>query len=361
MKDALRDQRKLHVWLLILAAIFAAYFWLRRSRTAMNALCGGFLLPLERGIGQLCSHTSVSVAEVCVIIAVCALFFYVTWWVRQIAAARQKGRVLYHGVLTILCSVLTVYAGFCLLWGVFYHTDSFQDQSGLTARGGTAQELESLTAYFAREASRTADEVARGEDGCFAVDRREIFTAAQQAYPQLYGEFPFLAMEDTAPKAVACSRILSVMDFTGFYFPFTGEANVNVDSPAAYLPATICHEMAHQRGIASEQECNFLGILASVRSDSAAYRYSGWLTGYLYLSNALYRTDRESWLSIRESLPETVLADLRQNQVYWAQFDGPVQDTVQTVYDGFLKANGDKRGIQSYGTVVDLLLAYYDP
>ena len=29
------------------------------------------------------------------------------------------------------------------------------------------------------------------------------------------------------------------------------------------------------------------------------------------------------------------------------------------VYDGLLKAYGDERGIQSYGTVVDLLVAYY--
>ena len=31
----------------------------------------------------------------------------------------------------------------------------------------------------------------------------------------------------------------------------------------------------------------------------------------------------------------------------------------QNVYDGFLKSNGVSSGIQSYGTVVDLLLAYH--
>ncbi len=67
---------------------------------------------------------------------------------------------------------------------------------------------------------------------------------------------------------------------------------MNTDSPSAFLPATVCHEMAHQRGITAEEECNFIGILAAIRSDSAAYRYSGWLTGFGYLSNALYSADR---------------------------------------------------------------------
>ena len=57
-----------------------------------------------------------------------------------------------------------------------------------------------------------------------------------------------LRMKDHTPKAISCSTALSAMDFTGFYFPFTGEANLNVDCPASFLPSTIVHEMAHQRG-----------------------------------------------------------------------------------------------------------------
>ena len=117
--------------------------------------------------------------------------------------------------------------------------------------------------------------------------------------------------------------------------------------------------MAHQRGIASEQECNFIAIAASTTADSAAYRYSGWLMGFTYLSNALYRADPEAWQSVRVLLPDTVVADLRDNSAYWTAFEGPVNDAAQKVYDSFLKSSGDPRGTQSYGTVVDMLMAYY--
>lgn len=153
---------------------------------------------------------------------------------------------------------------------------------------------------------------------------------------------------------------MSYLDFSGFYFPFTGEANLNDESPACYLPANICHELAHQQGIATEQECNFVGILAAITAESPAYQYSGYLMGYVHLANALYRAAPETWQTLRDSLPDTVRADLRQNSAYWAQFDGLVNTAATKVYDGFLKSNGLTDGVQNYGTVVDLLLAYFD-
>mgnify|MGYP002918472307 FL=1 len=54
-----------------------------------------------------------------------------------------------------------------------------------------------------------------------------------------------------------------------------------------------------------------------------------------------------------------MVADLRQNSAYWAAFEGPVNDAASKVYDSFLKSNGESRGVQSYGTVVDMLMAYY--
>ena len=104
---------------------------------------------------------------------------------------------------------------------------------------------------------------------------------------------------------------------------------------------------------------SFIGILAAIRSDCAAYRYSGWLTGFGYLSNALYSAARDAWQIIRDSLPETVVADLRADNAYWSQFRGTVSQLSDKVYDGFLKSNGDTDGAKSYGVVTDLLVAYF--
>ena len=359
MKAFLRRYRAQLRWLAGLAAFFAVYFPLRTCRGAMNWLCGRVILPLEQALGRLCSVTSVSVAEVLILSGIFAAVFYLAWQVRCLIARPQKGRRAVRMALTVLCVGLSVYAGFCLLWGVFYGADSFQDKSGLTARGGTVAELTALTECFAREVSAAGDQVQRDENGCFAVPRSEIFAEAMSAYDGVVQKFDCLKKPAVMPKAFVSSRGMSYLDFSGFYFPFTGEANLNDESPAAYLPANICHEMAHQQGIATEQECNFVAIMAATSADSAAYRYAGYLMGYVHLANALYRVDQAAWQTIRDSLPDTVRADLRQNSAYWAQFDGLVNTAATKVYDGFLKSNGLTDGVQNYGTVVDLLLAYY--
>lgn len=359
MKAFLRRYRAQLRWLAGLAAFFAVYFPLRTCRGAMNWLCGRVILPLEQALGRLCSVTSVSVAEVLILSGIFAAVFYLAWQVRCLIARPQKGQRAVRMALTVLCAGLSIYAGFCLLWGVFYGADSFQDKSGLTARGGTVEELTALTECFAREVSAAGDQVQRDENGCFAVPRSEIFAEAMSAYDGVVQVFDCLKKPAVMPKAFVSSRGMSYLDFSGFYFPFTGEANLNDESPAAYLPANICHEMAHQQGIATEQECNFVAIMAATSADSAAYRYAGYLMGYVHLSNALYRVDQAAWQTIRDSLPDAVRADLRQNSAYWAQFDGLVNTAATKVYDGFLKSNGLTDGVQNYGTVVDLLLAYY--
>ena len=58
-------------------------------------------------------------------------------------------------------------------------------------------------------------------------------------------------------------------------------------------------------------------------------------------------------------LPETVAADLRYHSAYWAQFEGLTAKVSTAIYDNALKSYGQTAGIQSYGTVVDLLVAYY--
>ena len=89
------------------------------------------------------------------------------------------------------------------------------------------------------------------------------------------------------------------------------------------------------------------------------YQYSGYLMGYIHLGNALYKADRDKWEQVYDLLPGTVLADLRYHSAYWEQFESSAATVSQKIYDTTLKGYGQTDGIQSYGTVVDLLVAYY--
>ena len=149
-------------------------------------------------------------------------------------------------------------------------------------------------------------------------------------YDALEQQYPFLSVSAVSPKPMLFSRVLSALNFTGFFFPFTGEANLNVDSPECLLPATIAHELAHVRGVAPEQTANFVAILACDTSGDPLYAYSGYLLGYIHLSNALYGASYEKWLEIAQQVCQTANEDILANNAYWQQFESPVSKAAET-------------------------------
>lgn len=354
--------KKIHLWLAAELLLLGAYAAVRGNGAWMTALTQSVSIPFRHGLGELSAHV-----PFCVMEALCALlaaFVPAYLLLGGLAVFRaEKGRRrsrLYSLLLGAACTGLSVWCAFCWLWGVQYAADGFQAKFGITAQAVSVDELEAVTRYFADRMAETADRVDRDENGAFAVSREDILAESPQAYGTLSETFPFLALEDSPPKAVHFSRLMSRLDFTGVYCPLTGESCVNVDSPAAFLPSTAAHELAHRRGFASEQECNFLAVLACTTCGLDDYAYSGWLLGYVHLGNALYSADPDRWQAVYDALPETVRTDLRDNNDYWAQFrDSAVRRASSTVYDGFLKASGDENGVKSYGMVVDLLTVYY--
>ncbi len=361
MKAFFLRHKKLHIWLLAEFLLLTVFFAVQSNRVWMTTLTQRVSNPVRRALGAVCYRVSFSVAEVLCVFLVGFIAVYLL--ASLIAVVRAKGRrkqVLYSALLGAACIGLTIWGAICWLWGVQYYADGFQVQSGIYAEEVALEDLDAVTQFFADRLAETADQVARDEDGFFAVPREDILQESTQVYRVVSEQFPFLSFQDQPPKAIHFSSLMSMLDFTGVYCPLTGECNVNVDSPAVFLPATVAHELAHQRGIASEQECNFISILASATCGLPDYAYSGWLLGYVHLGNALYSADRDRWQEIYAGLPDAVRADLLHNNAYWAQYeDAPAKKVANKVYDGLLKTYGDKNGMRSYGTVVDLLVVYY--
>ena len=106
-----------------------------------------------------------------------------------------------------------------------------------------------------------------------------------------------------------------------------------------------------------EDEANFIAYLACKESDDALMRYSGLLLAYDNAMGALRSADPERAAEIASGLAEPVRRDLAERAKHWAQYEGPVQDVSNAANAAYLKANNQSDGMQSYGRMVDLLLA----
>jgi len=332
--------------------------------------------PLRRFFGLLSSIYPFAVMEILATAAVIFLIYYIIKAIIDTSRRQGKWKLLGKRLLPIPVVALYLWGSFCWLWNSGYHATGFAEKNNLTSYGIETADLLAVTEYFANRMNELSLEVARDEEGFLIYDRRAVFDESRYIYKNISEEFPSLRGTLYPPKPMLYSWLMSITAYGGMYFALTGETMINTDPPGVYTPVTIAHEHAHQLGIFAEDEATFMGILAGVTSDNIAFQYAGYMSGYNYLSGALSGADFDEWLRIYDTLTEEVSRDNSQNSAFWSttatsnlRIDfldrffsflmRTTRDTVNIVYDDFLKSNDQELGIQSYGAGVDIIVEYF--
>ena len=313
---------------------------------------------LVSAIGRLTGLLPFSLAEICLYLLLAALILSLICLCIGIARKGKAGRRLFAW---FSCAVLAVsilaflYTAGC---GVNYHRKTFSSEEGIIASDYTAEELQEICIRLTEEVNSRAGKVSRDSDGVMILTAPEGEGAVEameklaEAFPSLKGYYPM-------PKKVAVSEILSYQGLTGVYSPFTIEANYNGDMTPYNIPFTACHELSHLRGFMEEKEANFIAFLACIGSDRTDFQYSGYLSGWTYCMNALYRADPEAWQETRSLLDKKAEADVWANSQFWNSYEGVISETADRINDTYLRANGQADGVRSYDRMVDLIMAYF--
>ncbi len=297
-------------------------------------------------IGRICGIFPFSVVEM-------ALYLLVLWlavFVACVGIARRDWRRVASKVWFLCGLLLFSYTANC---GINYYAAPFSSFSGFQTSLYSREELIELCTYLVEKANENVTDEQYQEHGYqWRQEGVRSMEGLGAQYPVMGGFYP-------PPKEVAVSWILSVQQLCGIYSPFTIEANFNGDMTDYNVPHSICHELSHLKGFMREDEANFIGYLACIGSGSQAFRYSGYLTGWVYAGNALARSDWDAYVDLSGKLCQKAREDLSENNAFWDRYEGKVAEAANQVNDVYLKANDQKDGVQSYGRMVDLMLAYY--
>lgn len=344
---------------LVSAALILLHLATRHNAPLMRKISANVVRPLHGALSRLTGLVRFSVAELVITVFVGGVLAYIVFQLIGLRRKEGRGKRVYRALMSIVSALLTVYCGYTLLWGVYYYGDDFVQRSGFEKEKISLEQLETVTLYFAAMSNEYALSVERDESGAYIADKREILDKSPEIYLNVEKLYPCLEAAPIRAKGLWSSKLLSYMDFTGFFFPFTAEANLNIDFPPSMLPSTVAHELAHQRGVAKEQEANFVAVLSSLEYGDAEYCYSACLLAYTHLGNALYSADYDRFAAVYRGLSPYVLRDFEVNREYWKKFETPVQTVSTEIYDSFLKSYDQELGMKSYGACVDLLVNYY--
>lgn len=281
-----------------------------------------------------------------------------------------KAFVLVRGerkrAIRYLCGLLSVctlfYSLFVLTFSTAYRGSAIDEKMGLEKGSLSTEELRNTAQYLLEESNILSDEIAFSKDGCsrMGYSLRELNEKLNDAYIVAAEKYHFIQKMRSNVKRVAFSELMSYTHITGVYTYYTGEANINYKFPDYTLPYTMAHEMAHQRGIAREDEANFVAFLVCLESDDAYIRYSAYLNMYEYMANALYSADAKLYSEVAQLKCAKLESEHRAYAEFFEKYrESSVSEVAGAVNDTYLNSQGQDAGTKSYGLVVELTVAYY--
>jgi hypothetical protein len=346
----------------LLVAAVAAPFVVAPFPGQVEALFSRRLYPLAaRLLAHVTSGVPFPVAEAAALLLVLGAFVFfwtlVGAWRRGIGRRR---RLLSSAATRLVLVAAIGYAVFLTCWGFNYRRLPFATTSGLDVGPVAIAELVELADALVAESNALRAGRHEDADGAFRAEAG-VLSRAPRGNEVLRIRFASLAGPTPRPKPAWLSPLLSRVGIAGIYIPFTAEPLVNAALPEAELPWSASHEIAHAQGFAREDEANFVAYLACREHPDPDFRYSGSLVASFYVVSALAGSDPPAARRIDARRSEAVRRDVAAIVAWQVLYAGPLRDAGERVNDAYLRSQGTRDGVRSYGRMVDLLVATRRP
>jgi len=352
-KSLLRDRNL--VFLLLLAVVIKVFSlneaWVEKYYTY------GFYPVFSKTLRFLFGWIPFSLGDLVYIGAFIFLVMKAWKLIRLLAKRKVKEYLSWILLRKYLKLVLWIYIVFNVFWGLNYNRQGIAHQLGLNVQAYTAKDIYDLASALQLQLNRYAvqvDSVKR-----LSLNNNEaLFNEGVEVYKKISGHYPFLTYKHTSLKPSLFTDIGQFFGFTGYYNPFSAEAQIKTSVPVFVKPFILCHEMAHQLGYAKENEANMVAFLSGRVSDNLEFRYSAYWDAYTYAIRELRRYDTTAFKELRKTVHPQFRKDYEAYLEYLYKSRNVVEPLMSEFYDSYLKMNNQPKGRATYNEVVAWLVAY---
>jgi hypothetical protein len=245
---------------------------------------------------------------------------------------------------------------FYLFWGLNYFRPSMSKRLGLRDTNYTTARLQEVTGMMIDSANATRARLTAADT---LQDNPTIYATAVKAVNKMSAGSPGFRAYHPHIKPSLLTPLMNYLSTSGYYNPFTSEAQLNFQMPYFERPFVACHEMSHQIGYGFEDEASFSGFLIGINSSDRLLRYSAYQDALDECMHALRRRDTVVSNQLKTRISKTVRGDLLAQRVYWRHYRGQISLISGIFYDDYLKANNQPHGMDTYNQMVLLLMAWY--
>jgi hypothetical protein len=259
-------------------------------------------------------------------------------------------------LLGIVIGVQTAIIIFYLFWGMNYFRPSASVRLNLRDTNYTTIHLKTVTSILIDSANSCRARITSAD---LKQNNTAIYETAIKAISKLSADSVNFRTYSPCIKPSLLTPMLNYLGTSGYYNPFTTEAQLNYQAPYFERPVIACHEMSHQMGYGAEDEADFAGFLAGIGSKDRLLRYSAYQLAVNECMHALRYRDTTANNELKTHISILVHNDFKAQHEYWLKFRGNVGLLSSVFYDNFLKANNQPHGLGTYDQMVLLLMAWY--
>lgn len=350
--------RKSLVFTLVLAVVaLVIHFWSNDSTRVENRYAGTIYPVISRILRYLFGWVPFSIGDLLYMLAIGWLLWKLVKGIRAVLKKQVTRQGFTAGTIKLLQALLVVYILFNALWGINYNREGIAGQLQLSMDKYSLDDLNMINGLLVQKTNAARQSLDNAQAGY--PSNEGLFAKVNMAYRQAQKTYPFLEYKPVSLKPSVWSWVGNYMGFTGYYNPFTGEAQVNTLVPKFLQPFTSCHEVAHQLGYAKEMEANFVGYLAATASPDTLLHYSVYLDLFMYSNRNLFVTDSVSAKQFRDQLSPAVVNDLKEWRLFYNKHRNPVEPVFRWIYGVYLRQNQQPQGVLSYDEVTAFIIAYY--
>lgn len=315
-------------------------------------------IRLMQGVSSFYGAIPVSMGEVLLFVYLIIVMTMMVQWIGDLRNKRKRSNDVHNLFRFLGVSLSILYFLFFAFYGVNFYREPIKVIDEERMASTTQKDLEEALEYYIEQANDIAQlmEVQVVTTPTYT----EIIEMSELSYYYLPNEYRYMTGVFGPPKRLILSEVQANMGYTGVYSMFTGEPLVNGLLVSADVPFTVTHEIAHQRGVAKENEANYMAFIACLGSIDPYMNYSGYFNAIQYLSNELYKIDQDSASAIMTTCHKLVKRDLNAVTDFWDVHLKPdMASTMDVVVETNLERHGQEDGLASYGQVSQYMLDYY--
>jgi hypothetical protein len=295
-----------------------------------------------------------SVGDVLYILAIGYLIYVLTRLIKLLFKKEFLQCAFLAGGMIIKVQAAILF--FYLFWGMNYFRPSAGERLNLRDTSYTTANLKAVTAMLIDSANACR---ARLTPADLAQDNTTIYQTAVQAVNKLSNDSIDFRTYHPDVKPSILTPLLNYIGTSGYFNPFTGEAQINYQMPVFNRPVVACHEMSHQMGYGPEDEADFTGFLAGIGSHDKLLRYSAYHLAVDEFMHALYYRDSLANKQLKPRVSKAVHQDFVTERAYWMAYQSKAEVITSIFYDHFLKVNNQPQGLATYNRMILLVMAKY--